>query len=182
MNLIRLLEEQKSSIVKKWVHAVFENYSGEGSNFFLEQPDQFKNPVGYILSEGIRGIYDELLRDPNSEKIFPLLNDILKIKAVQDFPPSKSLKFLLLLKQIIREEVGSEVKNRQLLDELVEYEARIDSLALLAFDLYMGCRERIYQIKVDEIRRMTFRLLQRANLICEIQEKESSPVEETVIT
>jgi hypothetical protein len=32
---------------------------------------------------------------------------------------------------------------------------------LYAFDLYMGCREKIYDLKAQESRNMTFRLLQK---------------------
>ncbi|MEE9557391.1 MAG: hypothetical protein V3V76_09030, partial [Candidatus Adiutricales bacterium] len=37
---------------------------------------------------------------------------------------------------------------------LVEIESRIDSTALLAFDIYMSCREKIHQIKQNELRKM----------------------------
>jgi len=32
-------------------------------------------------------------------------------------------------------------------------EARIDEMALLAFDVFMRCREQLYEIKVNEARR-----------------------------
>lgn len=182
MKLRELLLEKKSRIVKRWFDAIIENYPADSSNFLKNQRDRFQNPVGNTISEGIQNIFEEFLQDPDSEKIFPILNDIIKIKAVQNFPPSKALSFLFLLKKVIREEADSEIRKRQLADELTEFEAQIDKLILLSFDIYMKCREKIYEIKADEVRRMTFRLLQRANLICEIQEEESSPGEETVLT
>jgi hypothetical protein len=182
MNLRGLLEEKKSSIVKKWVHAIFENYPADSSNFFQKQQDRFLNPVGHTISEGVQDFFDEFLQNPDSEKIYPILNDIIKIKAVQNFPPSKALSFLFLLKKVIREEAGSEIQKNHLADELTSLELQIDRLILLSFDIYMKCRERIYEIKADEVRRMTFRLLQKANLICEIQEEGSSPAEEPVLT
>jgi hypothetical protein len=45
-------------------------------------------------------------------------------------------------------------------------------MALLSFDVYMKCKERIYEIKADEVKRMTFRLIQRANLICEVPDPD----------
>jgi hypothetical protein len=182
MKLRELLLEKKSQIVKRWFDAIIENYPADSSNFLKNQRDRFQNPVGNTISEGIQNIFEEFLQDPDSEKIFPILNDIIKIKAVQNFPPSKALSFLFLLKKVIRKEADSEIRKRQLADELTEFEAQIDKLILLSFDIYMKCREKIYEIKADEVRRMTFRLLQRANLICEIQEEESSPGEETVLT
>jgi len=182
MNLRGLLEEKKSSIVKKWVHAVFDSYPADSSNFFQKQHDRFLNPVGHTISEGISDIFNELLQDSETEKFFPVLNDIIKIQAVQDFTPSKALSFLVLLKQVIREEAGSEIRKKNLTDELIAFETQIDQLILLSFDIYMKCREKIYELKTDDVRRMTFRLLQKANLICGIQEEGSSPGSETVLT
>ena len=46
----------------------------------------------------------------------------------------------------------------------------------------MKCRERIFELRVNEIKTMTFRLLKRANLLCEIEEHESEITAETVLT
>jgi len=181
MKLRELLLEKKSQIVKKWFEAIIENYPADSSNFFLKQKDRFLNPVGHTLSEGVTDIFNELVQDSEPEKFFPILNDIIKIKAVQDFTPSQAVSFLFLLKKVIREEAGSEIHKKHLMDELTEFESEIDRLILISFDIYMKCRERIYEIKTDDVRRMTFRLLQRANLVCEVQEEGSSPGEETVI-
>ncbi len=182
MNLRTLLEEKKSSIVKKWVHVIFEQYPPDSTNFFLTQKDRFLNPVGHAISEGARDIFNALVDDSEPEKFYPLLNDIIKIKAVQDFSPSVAISFLFLLKKVIRVEAGAEIARRNLTPELEALESRIDQLILLSFDIYSKFRERIFEIKNDEFRRMTFRLLQRANLICEIEGEKTTPGEETVIT
>lgn len=182
MNLKALLSEKKAAIVKKWFDLIIDNYPADASNFLKKQKNRFSNPVGHTISQGIDGLFDEILHGIDSEKLFPFLNDIIKIKAVQDFSPSKAISFVFLLKQAIREEMGSEIKKKQMSDELRLFEEQIDELALLSFDIYMKCRERIYEIKTDEARRMMFRLLQKANLVCEIQEKESDLGAETVLT
>ncbi len=182
MNLKALLSEKKAAIVKKWFDLIIDNYPADASNFLKKQKNRFSNPVGHTISQGIDGLFDEILHGIDSEKLFPFLNDIIKIKAVQDFSPSKAISFVFFLKQAIREEMGSEIKKKQMSDELRLFEEQIDELALLSFDIYMKCRERIYEIKADEARRMMFRLLQKANLVCEIQEKESDLGAETVLT
>jgi hypothetical protein len=173
MNLKDLLSKKRSLLVRKWFHAIIENYPADSSHFFSKQKDPFHNPVGNTISDGIEGLFDEILEDADSEKIFPILNDIMKIKAVQDFSPSKAVSFFFLLKRVMRDEMGDEIRNHGLYEELARLETQIDKLALLSFDVYMKCRERIYEIKADEVRRMTFRLLQRANLICDIQEEDA---------
>jgi hypothetical protein len=41
----------------------------------------------------------------------------------------------------------------------------VDQLALVAFDQFMGCREKLYDLKTNELHRQTYRLLQRAKII-----------------
>ena len=83
---------------------------------------------------------------------------------------------------MIREELKSEIRENQLSEELTSFESQIDALALLSFDIYVKCRERIFEIKANEMKKMTYRLLKRANLICEIEEQESDIGAETILT
>ena len=92
------------------------------------------------------------------------------------------MSFIFLLKKAIRESLGNKIHETHISEELLLLDSKIDDLALLSFDIYMKCRERVYEIKADEVRRMTFRLLQRANLICEIQDQEQDSGPETVLT
>ncbi len=55
------------------------------------------------------------------------------------------MSFILLLKNIVGELAPAA--------DLPAAEARIDQLILQAFDVYMRCRERIYEIQAGEARR-----------------------------
>jgi hypothetical protein len=54
--------------------------------------------------------------------------------------------------------------------KLALLENQIDALGLLAFDI-LCCRDKLYDIKANEMKNMTFRLLQKANMICEKPEE-----------
>jgi len=49
---------------------------------------------------------------------------------------------------------GQGVKNNEteISEELLNFEQRIDKIALMAFDIYMECREKIYEIKIKEFK------------------------------
>jgi hypothetical protein len=174
MKLKDLLSERKSIVIKKWFDLIFQDYPADATNFFKKQKNRFANPVGHTIFQGIDQLFDELVHGPDSDsdKVYSSLDDIIRIKAVQDFSPSQALSFIFLLKKIIREEMEREIRENQLSDELASLESDIDKMALLAFDIFMKCRERIYEIKADEVRRITFRLLQKAKLVCEIEEED----------
>lgn len=182
MRLNSLLSDKKASILGKWFDVIIESYPPATSNFLKTQSNRFANPIGSTISKGIEDIFDEVLRGLNKEKTSQFLDNMVRIRAVQDFTPSQAISFIFPLKRIIREELRVEIAEKQLSDEILSLESTIDSLALSAFDIYMKCREKIYEIKANEVKRMTSRLLQRANLICEIQDQEQDSVPETVIT
>jgi hypothetical protein len=77
---------------------------------------------------------------------------MIRIRAVQDFLPSKAIGFVFLLKRVIQEELGREVRERGLGEELLDFERQIDDLALLAFDVYMQCREKIFEVRIREVK------------------------------
>ena len=94
------------------------------------------------------------------------LDSIVRIRAVQDFSPSEAVSFIFQLKSAVRQELGSElVTQADIARDLAVFESAIDDLALFSFDIYMKCREKIYDLKANEARNMTFRLLQQARLI-----------------
>jgi len=171
MNLKQNLIEKKPAILKAWFNAVAETYPKDTAGFLKKQKAQFTNPVGYTISEGIEGLFDALLQGMIPENVSTFLDGIIRIRAIQDFDPSGALAFIFQLKKIIRQELGDEVLKQQgLAGELESFEAAIDDLALFSFDIYMKCREKIYELKANEARSMTFRLLQQARLIVDNQD------------
>jgi RsbT co-antagonist protein rsbRD N-terminal domain len=166
MKIEKLLSEQKSAIIKKWFDAVVKTYPEDSSGFLGKQKDPFTNPVGHTIRHGIEGIFDELLGDLDYERVSPFLDEIIRVRAVQDFTPSQAVSFIFSLKRVIRDEL---LKRREGIpwDELPALESRIDRLALFSFDIFVACREKLYEIKANELRNMTFRLLQRVNVMDE---------------
>lgn len=175
ITLESLLLQKKSAIVKKWFNAILETYPAETAKFLSSQKNQFANPVGSTVSHEIENIFQELLQaqgiDP--EKVSPFLDKIIRIRAIQDFSPSQAVAFVFFLKKVIREVLAFDIQKNQLSEELLALEARIDDLALLSFDIYMKCREKLYELKANDVINGTYLLLKRARLICETPEPGS---------
>ena len=163
MSLDSILSENRSTIIKKWQEAIIQTYPKETQKFLKKGNSQFANPVGSIITKDVEVLFDELVKGEDSEKIFTSLDKIIRIRAVQDFKPSHAVGFVLQLKSILRETLGEGA-----FSELNLLEDRIDAAALLAFDVYSQCRQKIYDIRVNEIKNEYGRLLERANLIKEI--------------
>jgi len=157
MSLKNLLSKKKKAIVAKWFERVLETYPLEMQGFFRQQGDRFANPVGSTIFAALEGLFAELLGKGDYEKTRSLLDNILRIRAIQNFSPSQAVVFLPLLKGVLKEEIGEEVRQNRLHEEWLELESRIDDFLLLAFDIYLECREKIQQLKNQELRnRATF--------------------------
>ncbi len=172
MKLTKLLAQKKAPIVGRWLDLIFETYHDDAQRFLRKQKDRFANPVGTTISKEIENLYDALIEGLKPDRVSPLLDRIIRIRAIQDFSPSQAVNFVFLLKKAIKKEILGEILEDQLSEDLAMIESRIDDLALLAFDIYMNCREKLYEIRANEAKNQVSRLLQRAGMISEIPDKK----------
>jgi hypothetical protein len=168
MKLENLLSQKRFAIVERWFQLILDTYPADTSSFLKKQKDRFANPVGNTISQGIEAIYGELVQGAGLDKVSSFLDTIIRIRAIQDFSPSQAVAFVFSLKKAIREELENEALDEEVARELLALEFRIDGLALLSFDIYMKCREKVYELRANEVKNRMFKLLERANLISEI--------------
>ncbi len=144
---------RKEIILEKWIKLILDGYQAEGARFFTENDNPFQNPVGTKTKSESELILSQILGEMDLVLIEESLDKIIKIRAIQEFSASEAVSFLLFLKNIISEEIkADECKDIQTSDVLTIYE-RIDKIMLMAFDIYMNNRERISQIKINEIKK-----------------------------
>lgn len=158
------LKQNKTEIVQHWFDMIIESYPAGSANFFKQTKNRFGNPVGYTYSTEIETIYDSLIDETyNNDKLKSALDSIIKIRSVQDFSPSQAVSFIFILKDVVRKYLDNNLKDSQVSNELLELESKIDKFALLSFDIYMNCREKISEIRVNESKRKTEILLKKIN-------------------
>jgi cobalamin biosynthesis protein CbiD len=156
MKLAALLAQKRRDILHRWFFLIAGEYPKDVSHFLRFEKDRFANPVGYAISTGIETLFDEVTGDADPGKMISALNDIIRIRAVQDFSPSRAIGFVLLLKQAVREELTADVEGfspgdtGETGEELIQLESKIDNLNSIASDVYARCREEIDRIKIRE--------------------------------
>jgi RsbT co-antagonist protein rsbRD N-terminal domain len=170
MDLVKQLAQKKSAIIKVWFERVVNTYPIDTAQFLKSQADPFANPVGRNSLQSLNDIFDLALGGFDPETARPLIDPIIRIRAIQDFTPSQAVGFMLDLKAIIRDKVPVAAKDDQNQQVLHALEKRIDDLSLLAFDIYMQCREKVLDLKANEIRARTYAAFSRAGLIKESDE------------
>ncbi|MFH1146155.1 MAG: RsbRD N-terminal domain-containing protein [Pseudomonadota bacterium] len=172
MKVENLLVEKRSAILEKWVDLILETYPAETAKFLKDQKNRFANPVGYTISQEVDHLFDQLIKN-DFEEASRFLENVVRIRAIQNFTPTQAISFIFTLKDVVRHEIGKEIAGKGIIDELLAFESRIDKLAMMAFDIYMKCYEKIYEIRSTELRNRTYRLLKRANVLHELDEQES---------
>ncbi len=179
MRLNNLLVRKKAAIISKWFAMVIETYPSDTAQFLRSQKDPFANPVGRTVYHGLENLFDQLLTGMDLDSLTACLDPIIRIRAVQNFNPSQAVGFIFFLKDVIRTHLDKEIAAEQLAGELVLFESKIDALILMAFNLYMQCREKIYELKANEVKNRTFKAFERAGLVKELPDVD--PVLEPII-
>lgn len=150
MDLAEGFRNHREKIVNKWVEYTLSTYSSSG--FFIKERDKFANPVGGNVREALGKLFLMLSKGSDSKEFIPPLEQILSIRSVQEFSPSQAIAPLNAVKHITRDVFAADKERRHLVSELYDFEFSVDLAVLAAFDIYMQFRERLYQVRINEIR------------------------------
>lgn len=168
-------------LADRWCALILATYPPEAARLMAGRSDPFANPVGGTIRRATRAILESVPAAGASDAPPPplapdhpptprppsalanALHDIVRVRAVQDFSPSRAVGFVFLLKQAARD-AWPEGTSPLDASDLAHLDRWVDDLALLAFDFYVADRERIAEIRVGESRRAVGRLLERAGI------------------
>jgi RsbT co-antagonist protein rsbRD N-terminal domain len=139
--------QKRQAIAERWLGVTIATYPGLSADFLRQEKDPFRNPVGAALKEGIPLLVAELCGGMDAGTIAQALEGIVRMRALQAFSPAKAVGFVFELREIVRNELSSSAAPQ---DEL---QKRIDDIALAAFEVFMRCREQVYEVRLHETRR-----------------------------
>ena len=158
MALEEWLRQNKDAVLDRWLDVALSAYPDESSVIFRRQKDPFANPIGHSLRTGLGGILEALQGEMDGGKVREHLHDVLIIRAVQDMAPSTALGFIFELRNVARTGVGGLSEETR-----VELDSQVDAIALAAFDIYTQCRERLSELRINEIKRQVSWVAKKVN-------------------
>src|SRR5665647_234252 len=94
MQLATLLSQKKAAILGRWLNMIYDSYPPETAIFLRKEKNRFDNPAGYRISEGLEGLYGALLQEMERDQVLTCLDEIIRIRALQNFTPSQALAFI----------------------------------------------------------------------------------------
>jgi hypothetical protein len=152
MMIVEILLHKRDAIGERWLAQIFASYNPEMAGYLKRQLNAFANPVGQITAAETGAILDGLCTGADPRNLCGHLEEIIKIRAVQEFSPAEAVSFVFLLKDAIRSEIEAELRDATVLAELHEIETRIDQMVLFAFDIFEKWRQKVYDLRLNEIR------------------------------
>ena len=150
MTLSEALANRKKEILSLWIERTLDSYAAPG--FFKTATDPFANPVGVNIANGLTSLFELLLRNADQQEFAKPLDQVVRIRAVQEFSPSQAMAPILELKWVVKQVFSGDPKTRSLLAELDVWDCDIDRMALAAFDIYMECREQLFRNRIQELK------------------------------
>ncbi len=108
--------------------------------------------MGANIRAGLTEVFQLLLAEADQQEFVEPLDQIIRIRAVQEFTPAQAAAPLLDLKWLVRQTFSADEKYRSLLSELTPFDRDVDRIALTAFDIYMHCRDQMYQARIRELK------------------------------
>ena len=151
MLLQEMLIDNKGEILDAWVGQVLATYPEDGARIFKKEKDQFANPVGYAVKSSLWEVYRLLFESEPLDGLIPALDQLVKIRAVQEFIPSQAVSMAYKLKEVVKDFYRQEKLGDH--DGWLAFEEKADTLAYTLFDLYMASREQLHRARLEEYRR-----------------------------
>jgi hypothetical protein len=162
MTFGELLVERQVPLVGRWLDAVLGEYGEETAARWRRNRDPLTNPTGHALTSGLPRLFASVAGDgePAADAL-AALEAIVRIRSVQEFTPSRAVGFVYHLRDAVRAELAGELAGGAYAAGLAELDGRIERLALLAFDAYVRCRDQLFRLRQDELKRSVASLLRR---------------------
>lgn len=150
MQLDEAFHQYKDKIVDQWVEYMLSTYISSG--FFKKEKDLFANPVGTTTRHSLETLYPLLVKGADAKELAEPLEQLIKIRSVQEFTASQAVAPINGVKHITREVFQANKETKQFVNDLYDFEFAVDLAMLAAFDLYANNREQIYKVRIKEIK------------------------------
>ena len=101
MALSARMREKSAAIAQRWLADALAAYPADSAAAFERQQDRFANPVGHALRVATRTAVEALAQGREPGEICRHLDEVVKIRAIQEFKPSEALCFVFMLKEAV---------------------------------------------------------------------------------
>ncbi|MCF8037158.1 MAG: RsbRD N-terminal domain-containing protein [Desulfobacteraceae bacterium] len=164
-----IISARRQRWIEKWLDALMQTYPDESARFFKDTTDPFANPVGATMKKGITDLFDVVAAETyDPEAAHAALEPMIRVRAIQEFAPSQAVGFVTEIKSIIRRDAGGSKEGHPQAEKLQQIGDYADRALLAAFDIYMNCKKKVYELRARQARDSVSQLLIKKELISEL--------------
>ena len=149
------LGTRREEILAAWRRLVLARLAPDAAGI-LATPDPFANPMGHRVHASTAALLDAIAAGQPEAAVAAAVEPLMRVQAIQGRPASEAVAFVSLLARASREVSGGMPP-----DLAAGLRDRLDAVLLVAFDVYVRCREEIFEIRVREARRRVSALIDR---------------------
>jgi len=150
MELTEALADKKKEILSLWIERTLDSYAAPG--FFKSSKDLFANPVGVNIGNGLTALFELLAAKAEPVAFLKPLDQVVRIRAVQEFTPAQAMAPFLELKWVVKQVLSAHKETQGLMGQLDTLDCAIDRMTLAAFDIFAECREQLYRNRIRELK------------------------------
>jgi len=162
-----LFASKREEVVHAWRRRILDSYPSAAKGAFCKKKDDSRNPIGSAIEEGTDAIVGLLLKGGDKAEMTAAVDGIVRMRAVQEFTPSEAVAFVFELKPVLDDVLAPAARAGGHDREIRDLGGRVDEVALAAFDVYLACREKIWELKAAMMRDRSYKLMERAGLLWE---------------
>ncbi len=150
---MRYMASHRNEILLAMTQGLYEPYSPEAVSSFRRKVDPFENPIGSTFGRSASIIADGIASGMPPKAFRQTFDDMIRIRAVQGISPSEVMSFLFAVRKALSAVTAGRGDDYLSVSDLVEINEWIDGAIALCMDIYMECRENIFNLKVMEIKK-----------------------------
>ena len=149
------LAEVSDEFAQEWLACTLRTYPEPTGGLLREAGSPFRNPVGSTLRAALVGLTRELFGGFDRQRVTALIDTVVRLRAVQNFPPAEVTEFVPLARRAVNRlvEAGTPRLGAGTLDVV---SARIDDLLPIADECLARCRDDLRAIGERAARRRVF--------------------------
>lgn len=148
---------RERDIARQWLELACADYPAQTAAFLLAREDPFANPAGDRARRTARAFARVLTSfrplPEEEEELAAALEDLMRVRALQALTAEEAVGLFFTMKGILRACVAAMEGGEAASGTLWDLDARVDRVALAAFGQYSRCRETLFAIRAEEIRR-----------------------------
>jgi len=150
---MRYIASHRDEILMALMEGLYEPYSPEAATSFRRKVDPFENPIGSTFGRSASIIADGMAAGMPPRAFRQTFDDMIRIRAVQGISPSEVMSFLFAVRKALAAGTAGSGDDSLQASDIAEINEWIDCAIALCMDIYMECRENIFNLKVMELKK-----------------------------